>query len=183
MRPDVGYAFSTSELVYSKKFVSGSFKISNCDRSSDRFFFFYSIILINPASWCGVYSRPAFINISVPKFSVYSNKYDVEGFPAQRKAATSHEKKCDIFHVWLISPISFWDVSRLSRYSVRFMNERRSLYQAQSYMVVCWNFLRLWLLKHWKILIAYREWRSNFPRRGRKSKCDQKNRKLRIQWL
>ena len=40
MRPDVGYAFSTSELVYSKKFVSGSFKISNCDRSSDRFFFF-----------------------------------------------------------------------------------------------------------------------------------------------
>lgn len=61
------------------------------------FFFFQSIILINPASWCGVYSRPAFINISVPKFSVYSNKYDVEGFPAQRKATTSHEEKMRYF--------------------------------------------------------------------------------------
>ena len=30
------------------------------------------------------------------------------------------------------------------------------------------EFFRIWLLKHWKILVAYRRWRSNFPRRGRK---------------
>ena len=62
------------------------------------------------------------------------------------------------------------------------MNERQILHHSQS-KVVCRNFLGLWLLKHWKIRIAYRQWRSNFPRRGRKPIYEKKNSKLRIQWL
>ena len=60
------------------------------------------------------------------------------------------------------------------------MSGRQSLHDSQS-MVISRKFLGLWLLKHWKIRIAYRQWRSNFPVRGRKPKYDQKNRKLRIQ--
>ena len=33
-----------------------------------------------------------------------------------------------------------------------------------SSLVVCWNFIGSWLLKHWKVRIVYRQWRSNFPR-------------------
>lgn len=33
----VGYTFLTSELVHLKELVSGSLKISNCDRSNDRY--------------------------------------------------------------------------------------------------------------------------------------------------
>ena len=80
-------------------------------------------------------------------------------------------------HLCLISPFSCWHVIRLSHHLVRLMNEWQSLYHSQS-MVFCRNFLGLWLLKHWKICIAYRQWRSYFPRRGWK-----KNRKLRIHWL
>ena len=68
------------------------------------------------------------------------------------------------------------------RHSVRLINERRSLYHSQS-KVACQNFFGLWLLKHWKIRIAYRQWRSNFPRSWRKPKFGKKNRELRIQWL
>ena len=39
-------------------------------------------------------------------------------------------------------------------------------YHSQS-KVVCQNFFRLWLLKHWKICFAGRQWHSNFPIRGR----------------
>ena len=62
---------------------------------------------------------------------------------------------------------------RLSRHSVRSKNERRCFYHSQS-KVVCRNLYGLWLLKHWKIRIAYRQWRSNFPRRGRKPKYGKK---------
>ena len=48
--------------------------------------------------------------------------------------------------------------------------------------VFCRNFLGLWLLKHSKIRIAYRQWRSNFPWRGRKPIYEKKNRKLAILW-
>ena len=34
-----------------------------------------------------------------------------------------------------------------------------------------------------RIMAAYRQWRSNFPRRERKPKYGKKNRQLRIQWL
>ena len=56
----------------------------------------------------------------------------------------------------LISPISCWHVTRLSRRSVRLMNERQNLHRSKS-KVVCRNFFELWLLKHWKICIAYRQ--------------------------
>ena len=44
-------------------------------------------------------------------------------------------------------------------------------------------FFRLRQLKHWKIRIAHRQWRSNFPRRGRKPLNEKENRKLRIRKL
>ena len=47
------------------------------------------------------------------------------------------------------------------------MNERQSPHHSQS-KVVCRNFFGLWLLVHWKIRIAYRQWRSNW--KGRKTK-------------
>ena len=97
----------------------------------------------------------------------------IQGFPALRKAVTTHVKEYDIFHVCWISPISCWHVTRLSRHSVRLMNERRSLHHSQS-KIVCRIFFGLWQLKHWKIRIAYRQWRSNFPRRGRKPKYGKK---------
>ena len=82
-------------------------------------------------------------------------------------------KNIVFFHQCLISPISCWHVTRLSRHSVRSKNERRCFYHSQS-KVVCRNLYGLWLLKHWKIRIAYRQWRSNFPRRGRKPKYGKK---------
>ena len=42
----------------------------------------------------------------------------------------------------------------------RLMTERQSLHHSQ-----CNNFFGLRLIKHWKIHIAYRQWRWNFPRR------------------
>ena len=69
------------------------------------------------------------------------------------------------FHVCLISPISCWYVTRLSRHSVRLTKEQQSLHHSQS-KVVCRNIFELWLLENWNIRIeAYREWRSNFLRR------------------
>ena len=47
------------------------------------------------------------------------------------------------------------------------MNKQERLHHFQS-EVVRWNFLWLWLLKHWKNCIAHRQWRTNFPWRGRK---------------
>ena len=74
----------------------------------------------------------------------------------------------------LISPISCWHVTRLSRHSVRLMNERQSLHHSQS-KVVCQNIFGLFLLKNRNIRIdAYRQWRSNFPRKGRKPKKKRK---------
>ena len=46
----------------------------------------------------------------------------------------------------LISPISCWHVTRLSRHSVRLINERRSLYHSQS-KVACQNFFRIMAAK------------------------------------
>ena len=49
--------------------------------------------------------------------------------------------------------------------------------------VVSRNFLVLWLLKHCKIRISYRQWQFNISRRWRKPKYEKTNRKLHIQWL
>ena len=72
-----------------------------------------------------------------------------------------------IFHVCLISPISYWHVTRLSRHSYMLMNEWKNPHHSQS-KVVCRTFLGLWVLKHSKIYItAGRQWLLKFPRRGR----------------
>ena len=74
----------------------------------------------------------------------------IQGFPALRKAITSQVKKYNIFS----GVFDFWHITCLL------------CYHSQS-KVVCQNFFRLWLLKHWKICIAGRQWHSNFPIRGR----------------
>ena len=76
-------------------------------------------------------------------------------------------------HMCFISPISCWNVSRLSRHTVRLMNERWSLHHSQS-KVVFRNLFGLWQLKHSKIRITYKQWRSNFPRRRWKQKYGKK---------
>ena len=86
------------------------------------------------------------------------------------------------FHMCLISPISCRHITRLSHHSVRLMNEWQSFHNSQ-YKVGCQNFHQLWLLKHWKIHTTYRQWYSNFSRRGRKLIYEKENRKLCIQWL
>ena len=96
----------------------------------------------------------------------YHTNYGViQGFPALRKVVTTHVKNTTFFHVCLISPISCWHVTRLSRHSVRLMNERQSLHHSQS-KVVCQNIFGLCLLKDRNIRIdAYRQCRSNFLER------------------
>ena len=78
----------------------------------------------------------------------------IQGFPALRKAITSQVKKNNIFSGVFDLLISCWHITCLL------------CYHSQS-KVVCQNFFRLWLLKHWKICIAGRQWHSNFPIRGR----------------
>ena len=113
---------------------------------------------------------------------IYHINYGViQGFPALRKAATTHMKKYDFF-TCLISAISCWHVNCLLHHLVRLMNEWKSLYHSQS-MVICQNFFWLWLPKQWKIDIVQRHWPSNFPRRGRKPNYKKKNWKLCIPWL
>ena len=94
-----------------------------------------------------------------------------QGFSALRKAVTTHVKK-NYDNFFTFTPISCWHVTRISRHSVRLINEWQSLHSSRS-IVVCRNFLGLWLLKHWNIRIAYRQRRFKFPRRW----------KLSNQWL
>ena len=100
------------------------------------------------------------------------------------KSLNNTRKKNTIsFHLCLASPISCWHVTRLSRYSIRLMNERQSLYHSQS-EVVCQRFFRIMAVKTLKN--SYRLQTVTFKlfsRRGRKPKYEKKNRKLRIQWL
>ena len=77
-------------------------------------------------------------------------------------------KKYNIF-----TPISCWYVAGLLCSSVRLMNGQQSLHDSQ-YKAVCLKFYRLWLPKHWKIPIAYRQWHSNFPRKVRKPNTERK---------
>ena len=83
----------------------------------------------------------------------------IQGFPALRKAVTTHNfsRLFDIAHqqlTRLLPSVPF---------PVRLMKEQQSFYHSQS-LVVCWNFIGSWLLKHWKVRIVYRQWRSNFPK-------------------
>ena len=85
--------------------------------------------------------------------------------PEESLNNTRKKKNAIFFHVRLISPISCWHVTRLSRHSVRLTKEQQSLHHSQS-KVVCRTIFELWLLENWNIRIdAYREWRSNFLRK------------------
>ena len=57
------------------------------------------------------------------------------------------KKNYHIFHVRLISQISCRHVTRLRRHPVRLMKEGQSLHHSAQSLIVCWNFLGLWLLK------------------------------------
>ena len=71
----------------------------------------------------------------------------IQGFPALRKAVTTHLKNYDIFfHVCLISPISCWHVTQLSRHSVRLINERQSFHDSQ-YKVILSELFRIMAAK------------------------------------
>ena len=59
------------------------------------------------------------------------NRGVIRGFPALRKAVTTHVKKYDIFSRVLIYPISCLHVTRLWCHSVRLMNERQSLHDSK----------------------------------------------------
>ena len=66
------------------------------------------------------------------------------------KAVTTHVKIIGFFsRVWYLQSAAF-----------RLMKMK----------VFCQNLFGLRRIKHWKIRIAYRQWHSNFPRRGRKRK-------------
>ena len=85
-------------------------------------------------------------------------------FQPRKKAVTTHVKKYDIYSCVFDTASQL--LTRYSRHSVRLMNEQQSFHHSMSAVVVCRNILGLWLLKRWKIRTAYRQWRSNFLRRG-----------------
>ena len=98
----------------------------------------------------------------------------IQGFPALRKTITTHVEKKTKFFTCLITPISCLLVICFLCHLLRLTNEWQSLHHSQS-KVVCWNFLGLSLLKHWKICIAYRKWLLTFYRRDGKPKYKKKN--------
>ena len=102
-----------------------------------------------------------------------------KGSPALRKAVTAHVEKTRQFftRVWSrgqpaetyhspFSPLCHTD-ERTAKLSCTILKQTS---------FVGWVFLGLWLLKHWKIRIAYRQWRSKVSRRGRKPNYEEKNR-------
>ena len=121
------------------------------------------------------HSKRNSISIRAPFIILYLS-YNYTRISSLEKAVTVHVKNIVIFHVCLISPISWWHVTRLSHHLVRLINERQSLHHSQS-KVFCRNFFGLWLLKHLKICIVYRQWRSIFPRGGNTE------RKLKVTYL
>ena len=108
-----------------------------------------------------------------PENRIYHINYGVlQGFPALRKAVTTHSKRYCIFS--RVYNIANQLLTRHSPFaSLSLVNERRSLHHSQS-KVVCRIFFGLWLLKHWKTRVAFRQWRSSFSRRGRKPKYGKK---------
>ena len=102
-----------------------------------------------------------------------------KGSPALRKAVTTHVGKIRQFftRVWSrgqsaetyhspFSPLCHTD-ERTAKLSCTILKQTS---------FVGWVFLGLWLLKHWNIRIAYRQWRSKVSRRGRKPNYEEKNR-------
>ena len=108
-----------------------------------------------------------------PENRIYHINYGVlQGFPALRKAVTTHSKRYCIFS--RVYNIANQLLTRHSPFApLGLVNERRSFHHSQS-KVVCRICFGLWLLKHWKTRVAFRQWRSSFSRRGRKPKYGKK---------
>ena len=83
----------------------------------------------------------------------YINYSVIQGFPALRKAVTTHVKKIGPSLTWL-GQVNEWTAKP---------------YHSQ-FMVVCRIFFGLWLLKYWRVCIVYRQWRSNFPGKENQNK-------------
>ena len=99
----------------------------------------------------------------------------IQEFPALREAVTTHAEKCEIF-------LRVFDITNqlLTRHSPFVPLGQVDEWTAK---LSPFSIHGLWLLKHWKIHIAHRKWLSNFPRRGRKPKYEEKKRKLGIRWV
>ena len=91
------------------------------------------------------------------------------------KALTTHAEKYDIFSG--VFNIANQLLTRQSPFTSVVDEWTASLHHSQ-FKVVCRNVLGLWLLKHWKIRIADRQWHSNFPKRGSKPKYQKKKPKV-----
>ena len=109
------------------------------------------------------------------KYLLYKLRCSTRISSPEKSCKNTYGKNTIFFHACLISPIGRWHVTRLLRNSARLMSERQSLRHSQS-MVVCRNFVGIWLLKHCKITIAWRKWRQNFRKTGRKPKYQKKPR-------
>ena len=90
----------------------------------------------------------------------------IQGFLALRKALTTHVKKYriiprvfDIANQLLTRHSPFAPLGRVDEWTAK-----PSRFSIQSHLTEF--FSGSWLLKHWKIRIAYRQWHSNFPRKG-----------------
>ena len=118
-------------------------------------------------SWCIVWRlKPRFYRYLSCKPRCYARISSPE-----KTNVTTHVQNTIFFHVCLTSPIGCRHVTRLSRHSVGLTNERQSLnHSPQSIHTI-------------KKSVSLTEWRSNFPRRRRKPKYENKNRKIRIQLL
>ena len=106
------------------------------------------------------------LNLISPKHQHYSDyliNYGIrQWLPALRKAVTTGEKIAIIFFTCVWYRQSAAHVTRLSLHSL--MNERLDEWKSSPFSVRgrLSNVLGLWLLQHYKTLIAYRQWRSNF---------------------
>ena len=119
----------------------------------ERIFFFYLRFHHNIARMQGhLYPKGA----TVIKILIYHINYGVmQGFVALTKAATNvfFDNANQLLRrhspFALLGQVDKW-TAKPSRFSIQGMSRK---------------FLGLWRLKHWKIRPAYRQWRSNFPRR------------------
>ena len=122
---------------------------------------------------------------NVGKIFCHINYGVVQGFPSLRtEAITTHVKRYDIFFTCV------WYRQSTADTSFAFRATRSGWWMSGKAFTILnsWPFVGIfsdyvWLLKHWKIRSAYRQWRSNFPRRDRKPNYEKKNRKLSINWL
>ena len=116
------------------------------------------------------------------KYFHHINYGVIQGFPALGKAVTTHVKKYNTFsrvfniaNGLLTHHSPFAPLGQVYKWTAK-----PSPFSIQGGLSESFG---LWLLKNPKVLVAYRQWHSNSPRRERKPKYEKKKRKLGIQWL